>query len=264
MTTSPAPTPLSLAFTDTGSGTPVVLLHAFPLSRDMWAPQASLAERVRLITPDLYGFGGSPLPPGGWTVDSMADALAEWLTELQVSEPVVLGGLSMGGYVALAFARRHPGRLRGLILADTKAEADSAEARAGRDKMIAFVRENSAADVVEQLLPKLLGETTRTTNPAVADKVRSIGTPQTKDGVAAALAALRDRPDATPGLATIQVPTLVIVGTEDTLTPPAVAKALAGGIRGAMLTEIPGAGHLSNLEAPSEFNAAVQKFVASV
>jgi pimeloyl-ACP methyl ester carboxylesterase len=264
MATASTPNKSPIAFTDTGTGLPLVLLHAFPLSREMWAPQAVLAEEFRLVTPDLYGFGATALPPGGWTMDSMADALADWLTGLKVAESVVLGGLSMGGYVALAFARRHPGLLRGLILADTKADADTIEGRAGRDKMIAFVRENSAADVVEQLLPKLLGETTRARNPDVADAVRSIGTPQTRDGVAAALAALRDRPDATPGLSTIQVPTLVIVGAEDTLTPPAAAKSLAGGIAGAKLVEIPGAGHLSNLEAPNEFNAAVRAFAGRV
>jgi len=253
-----------LAFSDTGSGLPLVLLHAFPLSREMWTPQASLAEQVRLITPDLYGFGATALPPDGWTVDSMADRLASWLTELRVAEPIVLGGLSMGGYVALAFARRHPERLRGLILADTKAEADTADARANRDKMIEFVRQNSAADVVEQLLPKLLGDTTRANNPELLVTVRGIGMQQTQDGVAAALAALRDRPDATPGLAAIRVPTLVIVGAEDTLTPPAVSRTLAAGIAGAKLEEIPKAGHLSNLEAPSEFTEMVRRFVANV
>lgn len=247
----------TIAYSDIGTGLPVVLLHAFPLSREMWAPQASLAEQVRLITPDLYGFGGTVLPADGWTVDSMADALAEWLTELRITEPIVLGGLSMGGYVALAFARRHPERLRGLILADTKAEADGTEARANRDKMIAFVRQNSAGDVVEQLLPKLV----RDVNSDVANEVRRLGTQQTQDGVAAALAAMRDRPDATPGLAAIHVPTLVIVGAEDVVTPPTAAKALVAGIAGAKLVEIPQVGHLSNLEAPTAFNAAVRQFV---
>lgn len=247
----------TIAYSDTGTGLPVVLLHAFPLSREMWAPQASLAEQVRLITPDLYGFGGTAVPADGWTVDSMADALAEWLTELRIAEPIVLGGLSMGGYVALAFARRHPKRLRGLILADTKAEADTAEGRWNRDKMIAFVRQNSAGDVVEQLLPKLV----RDVNSDVANEMRRLGTQQTQDGVAAALEALRDRPDATPGLVMIRVPTLVIVGAEDTLTPPAVSRSLAEGIADATLIEIPQAGHLSNLEAPTEFNAAVRQFV---
>lgn len=261
MNTSTGPHQSPIAYTDTGSGVPLVLLHAFPLSREMWAPQASLAEQSRLLTPDLYGFGATALPSDGWTVDSMADALAHWLTALHVTEPVVLGGLSMGGYVALAFARGHSERLRGLILADTKAEADTAEGRAGRDKTIAFVREHSAGDVVEQLMPKLLGDTTRAKNPDVVVEVRRIGTQQTQDGVAAALAALRDRPDATSGLAAIRVPTLVIVGAEDTLTPPAVARSLASGIAGATLEEISNAGHLSNLEAPTEFTELVRRFV---
>ena len=170
----------------------------------------------------------------------------------------------MGGYAALAFARKYPDRLRGLVLADTKAEADTAEAKAGRDKMIALVRENTAAAVVEQMLPKLLGEFTRANRPDVVAEVRRIGSAQSVDGVAAALAALRDRPDATPTLPNIRVPTLVVVGAEDTLTPPDGAKKMADAIPDAKLVVIPTAGHLSNLECPAEFTTAVRMFLASL
>jgi pimeloyl-ACP methyl ester carboxylesterase len=249
--------PIPLAVTDRGSGPTVVLLHAFPLSRQMWEPQvATLSDRYRVVAPDLYGFGDTPLPQGGWTVDSMADAVAGL-----VDGPVVLGGLSMGGYVALAFARRHPGRLRGLILADTKAEADGPEARAARDKMIALANEKGTAAVVDEMVPKLLGATTRKSRPEVEKEVRRIGSAQSAGGVAAALAALRDRPDATPGLGNIRVPTLVVVGVEDGVTPPDAARKLAAGIPGATLEEIPAAGHLSNLEDPAAFTAAVRRFL---
>jgi 3-oxoadipate enol-lactonase len=255
---------LQLAYESAGDGPPVVLLHAFPLCREMWSAQRGLADRFRVITPDLFGFGGSPVPAAGWTMESMADALAEFLPGIGIGGSVVLGGLSMGGYVALAFARRHPDRLRGLVLADTRAEADTTEARANRDRMIAFARENTAEAVVEQMLPKLLGEFTRTNRPDVVAEVGRIGSAQSVDGVAAALAALRDRPDATPALSSIRVPTLVIVGAEDALTPPDVARKLADAIPGAKLEVIPTAGHLSNLECPAEFTTVVRMFLASL
>ncbi len=253
---------VSLSYGDAGTGPAVLLVHAFPLCREMWAQQvAALSDKYRVLTPDVLGFGGSPVPAGGWSLDAMADALAEFLTGIGVSGPVVFGGLSMGGYIALAFARRHPGRLRGLILADTRAEADTPEARANRDKTIAFARANTAEAVVEQMLPKLLAERTRSGRPEVAAEVRRMGSAQTVDGVAAALAAMRDRPDATPGLRDIRVPTLVLVGSEDVATPPDAARTLAGGIPGAKLEQLPGVGHLSNLEAPEAFTAAVRHFL---
>jgi 3-oxoadipate enol-lactonase len=255
---------VNLAYDSAGSGRPVVLLHAFPLCREMWAAQRGLADRFRVVTPDLFGFGNSPVPAGGWTMDSMADALAGFLTGVGIGEPVVLGGLSMGGYVALAFARKYPDRLRGLVLADTRAEADAPEAKTNRDKTIAFARQSSAAAVVEQMLPKLLGEFTRANRPDVVAEVKRIGSAQSVDGVAAGLAALRDRPDATPSLAAIRVPTLVVVGAEDALTPPDVARKLAGAIPGAKLEVIPTAGHLSSLECPAEFTTAVRMFLASL
>jgi pimeloyl-ACP methyl ester carboxylesterase len=251
-----------VAYDEFGAGYPLVLLHAFPLCRQMWAPQAAaLAAGRRVITPDLFGFGGSPVPVGGWTVDSMADALAAFLPGIGAADPVVLGGLSMGGYVALAFARRHPDRLRGLILADTRAEADTPEAKASRDKMIALAEETSAATVTDQMIPKLLGDTTRSTRPAVVAEVKRMGAAQAADGLAAALVALRDRPDATPALAAIRVPTLVLVGLEDTATPPDAARTLASAINGAKLVEVPAAGHLSNLESPTAFNSALQEYL---
>ncbi len=256
---------VNLAYESAGSSRPVVLLlHAFPLCREMWAAQRGLADRFRVVTPDLFGFGNSPVPADGWTMDTMADALAGFLPGIGIEEPVVLGGLSMGGYVALAFARKYPDRLRGLVLADTKAEADTAEAKANRDKAIAFARQNTAAAVVEQMLPKLLGEFTRANRPQVVAEVRRIGSAQSVDGVVAALAALRDRPDATPGLAAIRVPTLVVVGAEDVLTPPGGARAMAAAIPNAQLEVIPTAGHLSNLECPAEFTTAVRRFLTSL
>lgn len=250
-------------YDDVGKGSPIVLLHAFPLDRRMWRPQtASLADLGRLIVPDQRGFGGTAGFDGPPSVAQMADDVVALLDALGVRQPIVLGGLSMGGYVALNFARRHAGRLRALVLADTKAEADTPEGKANRDKMIAFAREHPAVEVFDSLLPKMVSDETRSRRPAVVEEARRIASEQTPAGVAAALAALRDRDDATPWLASIAVPTLVIVGSDDTLTPPSAAQTLKDGIRGAELVTIAGAGHLSNLESPDTFNAAVRAFVS--
>jgi pimeloyl-ACP methyl ester carboxylesterase len=255
----------TISFDDVGAGPPVVLLHAFPLARAMWRPQAeALQDAYRVIAPDLRGFGGSAAFTGAPSVEQMADDVAALLTDLQVREPVALGGLSMGGYVALAFARRHPGRLRALVLADTKAEADDAEGRANRDRMIAFARDNPARALIDQMLPRLVSPETAARRPEVLEEVRATASGQAGAGIAAALVALRDRPDARPSLAAITVPTLVLVGSDDALTPPARAEALAAAIPGARLVTIPGAGHLSNLEQPGHFNAAVHSFLQAL
>jgi pimeloyl-ACP methyl ester carboxylesterase len=250
-----------LGYDDVGSGPVVVLLHAFPLSRVMWGLQVeALQDGYRVVTPDLRGFGDSNGFTGPPSVDQMADDVAHVLDDVGADRAVV-GGLSMGGYVTLAFARRHADRLRGLVLADTKAEPDDDAARANRDRMIAFATDNTGAAVIEQMLPKLLGAATMANHPEVAADVRTIGAAQVSSGIIGALKALRDRPDARPGLAAIRVPTLVLVGTDDTLTPPATAEALAAAIPGARLERIPQAGHLSNLERPLDFNRALRTFV---
>jgi 3-oxoadipate enol-lactonase len=252
----------TISFDDVGTGLPLVLLHAFPLSRAMWRLQREeLQDRCRLITPDLPGFGGSAPFRGPPSVDQMADDVARLLDGLKIGQAVV-GGLSMGGYVALAFARRHAGRLRGLVLADTRAEADDAAGKANRDRLIAFAAEHSARDVLEQMLPKLVGKRSAAEHPEVLDTVRLIADNQTSAAVIDALKAMRDRPDAVPVLATIAVPTLVVVGRDDELTPPARAEAMASSIRGARLVILDGAGHLSNLEQRIAFNQALRDFLA--
>jgi pimeloyl-ACP methyl ester carboxylesterase len=254
-----------LAFDDVGTGLPVVLLHGSPLSREMWAPQVSaLRDAYRVITPDLRGFGDSPGFTDTPSMDRMADDTAELLDDLKIAERVVLGGLSMGGYVAFAFARRHGRRLRGLLLADTKAEADDAEGKANRDRLIAFTSQHTGSDVLEQMLPKLVCPETLSRRPAVIEVVQQIGAKQKPASIIQALQAMRDRPDSVPSLAAINVPTLVVVGEMDALTPPSLAETLAARIRGAKLVRIAGAGHLANLENPAAFNAAVLSFLRSL
>ncbi|MBM4071297.1 MAG: alpha/beta fold hydrolase [Planctomycetes bacterium] len=253
---------IALEYRDEGKGPTVVLLHGFPLCSAMWRPQiAALQKDYRVIVPDLRGFGGSTPVADAPSLEQMADDVGGLLDALRIAEPVVLGGLSMGGYAALAVARRYPGRLRGLILADTRAEPDDAQGKANRDAMIDFARANDARAVIDKMLPRLLAEKTLAARPEVVQEIRDMAAAQEIDGIVGALKVLRDRPDARPGLASIRVPTLVVVGSEDALTPPAMAETLAAGIADATLVIIPGAGHMSNLEEPEAFNAAIAGFL---
>jgi len=255
---------LNLAFDMAGSGRPVVWLHAFPYDRRMWRPEfAHRPGDYQYLAPDLRGFGESDMFRNGEapSVELMADDVALLLDSWDISEPVAVAGLSMGGYVALAFARRHPGRVAALILADTRAEPDSDEARAARDQQIQALKRQTAVELFETLRPKQFAANTADRQPGVIAEAKAIAEGQTAEGLRAALTALRDRPDARSGLGEIQLPTLVIVGEEDTATPPDAAQALANGISGAQLVKVPQAGHLSNLEQPYTFNRAVAGFL---
>jgi pimeloyl-ACP methyl ester carboxylesterase len=253
---------LTLAYDDVGTGLPVVLLHGFPLDRQMWAPQLGplSAAGYRVLAPDLPEFGRSTPTSEAFTIERAADVLADVLGMLEISRAVV-GGLSMGGYVAMAFARRYHDRLAGLILADTRSEPDDLTARQNRDALISAVKAEGPAAAADAMLPKLLSERTRVTKPEVAETVEQIVLGQSGSGVIAGLYALRDRPDAAPGLLGVGVPTLVLVGEHDAVTPPALAEKLVSRIRGSQLVVIPGAGHMSNLENPEAFNAAVLAFL---
>jgi pimeloyl-ACP methyl ester carboxylesterase len=253
---------MTVAYDDVGTGLPVVLLHAFPFDRSMWAGQLTplSAAGFRVLALDLPGFGDTTSGADAVTVERAADVVADCLAILEIDKAVI-GGLSMGGYVALAFARRHPQRLAGLILADTKASPDSAGAKANRDKLIAEVKAGGPVAAANALLPKLISDHTRQTRPAVIEMLRETTLRQTSAGIIAGLIALRDRPDAAPGLSAVAVPTLVMVGEFDTVTLPLSAARLAGTIRGSQLVHIPGAGHMSNVENPDAFNAAVLAFL---
>jgi pimeloyl-ACP methyl ester carboxylesterase len=197
-------------------------------------------------------------------MDAVADVVAELLDHLGVNERVAVGGVSMGGYAALAFARLYPQRLRALILADTKADPDDEPARANRDRQIQAVTEHGPGAILEQLMPRLVGPTTLAGRAPVVQTVRDLAGRQSGEGLAAALKALRDRPDAGPGLPHIAVPTLVVVGDQDAITPPDKARTLAAAIPNARLVTIADAGHLSNLEHPEPFTAAVRGFLDSL
>jgi pimeloyl-ACP methyl ester carboxylesterase len=246
-----------LAFESYGSGKPLVLVHAFPFDGRMWRDTAlALADRCRVLVPDLRGFGGSDLGEGEPSIAGMADDVAALLDHLGIARAAV-GGLSMGGYVALAFAARHRARLERLILADTRAAADSDQARAGRADALALVERAGVPALVERQLGALLSPSA---SEAVRAKVREVGQ-QSPAGVCAAIRALRDRPDRQAELAAIACPTLVIVGKQDKISPPEEVAALARAIAHARLVEIPAAGHLCNLENPDAFAAAIANFI---
>ncbi len=247
---------------EAGAGRPVVLIHAFPLSADMWRSQL---ERVpdgwRLLAPDLPGFG--PHADGSvQSMDDMARRVEAWMTAAGIDRAVI-GGVSMGGYVTLALFRLAPGRFTGVVLANTKAGADTAEGRAARDAMSALVREQGAAAVADQMLPKLLGETTRRSRPDLETLVRGLIAANRPDGIAGAIGAMKGRPDSTALLAQIDRPALVIAGSEDTLIPASEAALLHERLPSSRLVTIPGAGHLSSLEAPDEFSAALAAFLSA-
>jgi pimeloyl-ACP methyl ester carboxylesterase len=246
-----------MAYESVGSGHPVVLLHAFPFDGRMWnQTAAALAKRVQIITPDLRGFGHSDLGSDRFTIADLADDVAALLEALSVPTATV-GGMSMGGYVALAFAARHPKRLRSLILADTKAAADSPEARQGREATIALVETQGVAAMVDKQIPRLLSANA---SDKLRAQVRQLAQ-QAPAAVIAGIHALRDRPDRTPELGSIKVPTLLVVGTDDVLSPPAEAEDMAARLAQARVVQIPGAGHLSNLENPDAFTAALMGFL---
>jgi 3-oxoadipate enol-lactonase len=254
-----------MAYEDTG-GTqpPLLLIHGFPLDRTLWMTQVrGLSDVARVIAPDLRGFGESSIPSGIVTMDTYADDLRGLLDTLDVKHAVV-GGLSMGGYIVFAFYRKYPHRVRGIILADTKAGPDSPEARQGRDDSAALARTQGAGAVGEKMLPKMLTPKTVAERPGVADAVRGLMARQPVEGVVGALAAMRDRPDSTPTLGQIRVPTLVVTGADDLLIPTKEAQTMRAAIPNAQLVSIPGAAHLSNCEQPDAFNKAVRDFLKSV
>lgn len=254
----------TIACEDAGHGTPVLLIHGFPLDREMWNDQLrGLSASARVIAPDLRGFGESGPPPDVMPMEDYATDLAELLEILAVDRAVVCG-LSMGGYVALAFHARFPERTAGLVLANTRAGADSDAARAARLQNVKRAYAEGAGAIADAMLPKMLTDATRAARPALASGVRAMMARQTPDGLAAALRGMAARQDRTADLAGIAVPTLVVTGDADTLIPPSESALIAAAVPNARLVTIPGAAHLSNVERPEAFNAAVASFLGTI
>jgi 3-oxoadipate enol-lactonase len=245
----------------------LILAHAFPLGAQMWEPQLKGGfPGWRVLSPDLRGFGGSTderpedVEP---SIDDYADDIASLIREV-VKAPVVLGGLSMGGYAAFAVMRRTPALVRALVLADTRAGADSLEGRAARKAMLTLLEREGPQGVAREMMPKLLGKTTREQNPDAEETVRRLIKRHSPNGIRDAILRMMERPDSAPLLPSITIPTLVLVGDEDVLTPPAESEAIAAVLPNASLVRIAGAGHLSNLERPQAFEASIDHFLAGL
>ena len=253
----------TLAWDDAGMGPALVFLHGFPHDRTLWGAQlAALARQARCVAPDLAGFGESAPPaPGTASMDTYADDVARLLDHLAIDRATVCG-LSMGGYVAFALLRRHADRVEGLVLSDTKAGADDEAGRAKRRDLIALARRDGGAAVADAMMPGMLGKSTRARTPQVEQRLHAMGAAASTEGIVAALEAMMARPDSTPTLAEVRVPTLVVVGDEDALTPPKQAELLRDGIRGSRLEVIAGAGHVPCLERPAAFNLVVGEFMS--
>jgi pimeloyl-ACP methyl ester carboxylesterase len=252
-----------LAFDDNGPGPVVVLLHGFPFDRSLWSAQvAEVGTTYRLITPDLRGHGESAAPDGTYSIDSMADDVVETLDALQLVEPVVLGGHSMGGYVALSLALRYPSRVRALVLIDTRAGADSYDGALSRKALARQVEETGdTSAVVAGMLPKLFSPMTRERRPDLIPALHDRMLKTHPRAIVGALRGMAERPDRTEDLGKLNVPTLVIVGEDDAITPPSEARALAEALPNATLEVIPNAGHVAPVEGAEGTNRAIMTFL---
>jgi pimeloyl-ACP methyl ester carboxylesterase len=252
---------IELAYEASGAGSAVVLLHGFPFNRTLWREQVeALSGRYHVITVDLRGHGETAATAEPATMEEMAEDVAALLDELGMTR-VVLGGLSMGGYVALAFTRLFPERVRGLLLADTRPQADTEEARLAREATAARALGEGIHTVADAMLPKLFAPSTQAARPEVVARIREMILNTDPQGAASALRGMAVRRDHTNFLREIDCPTLIIVGSLDGITPPADAELMNREIRGSRLEVIADAGHVSNVERPAEFNRALENFL---
>ncbi len=260
-----APDGTELAVEERGSGVSLLLVHGFPLDGTMWnAQMEGLADRCRVIVPDLRGFGRSGKSPPPLTMEQLADDLVAVLDALGVDEPVVLCGLSMGGYVAFQFWRRHARRLKSLILCDTRSQGDTPEVKANRQQTAQRVLAEGPAFLAETMPDRLFAPATRAGRPQVVAAVREMILRADPQGVAAAAQGMALRPDMTDRLGEICMPVLVVVGREDAISPPEEMRQLAAAIRGAELVEIPEAGHMAPMENPAAVNLAIREYLDSL
>jgi 3-oxoadipate enol-lactonase len=247
----------------TGDGPAVLFVHGFPLDRTLWRPVARTLMGWRRIAPDLRGMGLSEVPEEGYSMAEYADDLAALLDAVKVDQAVVCG-FSMGGYVAFELLRRHRDRVRALVLVNTRAGAEDADGRARRDATIARIRRDGPGFLADEMVPRLLAPSSLQTQPDVVRQARAIVSAQQADGLVGALAAMRDRPDATALLATIAVPTLVIAGSDDQLIPSAESRAMAEAVPNAHFAMIPGAGHLAPMEQAVNTARVIREFLEAL
>ena len=252
---------INLSYTDQGQGDPLVFIHAFPLSGAMWEPQIKeFFKNYRVIALDLRGHGDSDAPLWHFTLDDFAEDIRGLLRHLSIAQATFVG-LSMGGYTLFALYRKHPELITKMVLADTRAQADSAEAKAGRFAMAQVAYQKDPQAIAEMMMPKLLGATSLEKRHDLVESIRSLINKNQPSGIIVDLMAMAQRPDSTSLLSTISCPILVMVGDEDVATPPAEAQYMKDRIPGADLVVLPQAGHLSNLEQPHKFNQALLSFL---
>lgn len=251
-----------MSYEDSADRVPLLWIHGYPLSNLLWDPQVyDLADLVRHIAPNLRGHGVSKPTEPPYSMAMFADDCIALLDDIGITEPVILGGLSMGGYVAFEICRRHPERIQGMILCSTRAGADSEEAKAARDKAAEVAKSEGVEAIVESMLPKLLAPRTLREDPELVDYVRELMLETSVEGVVGALAAIRDRHDSVGDLPLFDLPTLIIHGAEDQLIPVSEAQLMADELPDARLVVIPDAGHLPNLERPEAFGDAAREFL---
>lgn len=255
---------ITIGYSDQGTGLPIVFLHAFPLNRTMWATQEKvLSSQFRIITIDLRGHGESDAPLWRYTLDQSADDVRALLDHLEIQQALFVG-LSMGGYILFAFYRKYASRVKGLILADTRAQADTVEGKEGRFQLAQLAYKKGPAAIADVMIPKLLSPATIQTRPDLVQQVRAMIEGNQISGIAGDLMAMADRPDSVPLLSQITNPIQIIVGELDQATPLSDAKLMAEQIPNAHLTIIPNAAHLSNLEQPEAFNQIVGSFASDL
>jgi 3-oxoadipate enol-lactonase len=239
----------------------LVLIHAFPLNARMWEPQLSLAAAGwRVIAPQLRGFDDGASDPPAASIDDYAGDVIDLLDALGIDEAVI-GGLSLGGYVTFALFRHAPRYFLGMVLADTRPQSDSPQAAEGRKRLLQVIKEKGAAAVPDEMLPRLLGQSTQRQRPDVVERVRKLAVSNSAGSMSGALMAMMARPDSTPILSTIHCPTLVLVGEEDQITPPDISREMHMAIAGSELKVIEGAGHLASVEQPEAFNGVLAHFL---
>jgi pimeloyl-ACP methyl ester carboxylesterase len=254
---------MRLAFSDDGPGPVVVLLHGFPFDRTMWSHQrSSIGSIYRVIAPDLRGHGSSAAPDGLYSVDEMADDVLELLDDLQIFEPVVFGGLSMGGYLALSIAVRHPERVRALILINSRAAADTPETAEIREQVASQIESTGdTGPFVDSMLPKLFAKQTFNRRPALVARMHSRMAGTSPRAIVGTLRGLAIRPDRMPDLSKIVAPTLVLAGAEDQLIPLEESERMVGLLPDARLKTIPDSGHLAPLENDPATDSAILGFL---
>lgn len=253
---------MALAIENTGTGVPLVFLHAFPLSKSMWKPQVdALSRNFRVITVDLPGFGESPVAKDTTRMEDAARAVIRTLDERGVTQPAVFTGLSMGGYVLLQILRVAPQRVRAAVLVSTRTAADTPEGKEKRLQNVALVEKDGVTALADRMLPALLGDSTRQERSGLVEQVRAEIRRQPATAVTAALRGMAERPESTPVLAGIACPAMIVAGAEDTVIKSDEMEAMSKKIPKGEFQLIEKAGHLLSLEAPERFNDVFLHFL---